>query len=185
MGNTKSNPLKYFNDQAESRSKNMGKALKRFQDENSVKVPESMSDMTPEQKKQAIKFGLTFGTPPDKSAGSDQKRRSNVTVGYDEGDITGSYNYTSAKGRTTGVKGSWNPETGRYEVGASYSGQLGNSGPNFSVSANYMNRGSNNLSGKTVTSTGPDPMVSDMRNQSANVTPPSQRKGGTTRKKKK
>lgn len=59
MGKT-SNPLKYFNDQAEARSKNMGKALKRFQFNNAQVKPEPSKDQPKD---------LGIGTSIDTKAG--------------------------------------------------------------------------------------------------------------------
>lgn len=77
MGNTKSNPLKYFNDQAESRSKNMGKALKRFQDENSIPGAPPMMSTTPSESK-PLAGKITFGDKP--AGGSETERTSNRPV---------------------------------------------------------------------------------------------------------
>lgn len=192
MGKNKSNPLKYFNDQAESRSKNMGKALKRFQDENSVKTPDMPPPPTSKPKPN-LAFDLSMPLP---GGNPNAKSASNIRAGYrteegqspSEGTITGGYDYTSKKGRTSGVQGSYNPSTGEYDVGASYSGRIGKTGPTLNVGVTYGSQGFGGSGNMDMSRPAPGrkPLANDRGNQSAQTAPKSiERKGGSIRKKKK
>ena len=192
MGKTKSNPLKYFNDQREGRNQNMGKALKRFQDENSVKTPEIPTPPTSGSKPN-IAFDLSMPLP---GGSPNAKSASNIRAGYSteegqaptEGTINTGFDYTSKKGRTSSVEGSWNPSTGQYEIGANYSGRIGKSGPNLNVGVTYGSQGIGGGGSMDMVKSAPGrkPLANDRGNQSAQTAPKSiERKGGSIRKKKK
>lgn len=134
MGNTKSNPLKYFNDQAESRSKNMGKALKRFQDENSI--PGAPPSMPPVQSgPRPLEGKLTFG---DKPAGDSETERNSTRPVLDVM-YSGIQEGNKLKTNTVGVEASSGPFSGgvNYNTDNGLGGKLGYNRGAFNAEVEY------------------------------------------------
>jgi hypothetical protein len=159
MGKTKSNPLKYFNDQRESRNQNMGKALKRFQDENSIPgAPPMMTSNTSGSK--PLEAKLTFGNKSDEGAETERTTRpvldvmysgvkegnkmrtSDIGVSASSGPFKGGVNYNKDQGLGANVgvtKGAFSADVG-YNKGQGFTGSVGyNRGP-VNVNLTYGKR---------------------------------------------
>lgn len=168
MGKT-SNPLKYFNDQAEARSKNMGKALKRFQDENSI--PGAPPSMPPVQSgSRPLEGKVTLGNKSDEGSETERTTRPVLDVMY-----SGIQEGNKLKTSEVGVSGS----SGPFKAGVSYGKDQG-LGANVGYTQGAFNAGVEYNKGQGFTGS-----VGYNRGPvSVNLTY-GKKKGGSTSKKKK
>ncbi len=133
MGKTKSNPLKYFNDQAETRSKNMGKALKRFQDENSIPgAPPMMTSNTTGPR--PLEGKLTLGNKSGEGAETERTTRPVVDVMY-----KGIQEGNRLKTNEVGVEASSGPFSGgvNYNTDNGLGGKFGYNQGAFNAAVEY------------------------------------------------
>lgn len=177
MGKSKINPLKYFNDQKDARTKSMNKSLKRFQDENSVVTP------TPGNTGQNLNAGITLGGRSESTDEEGNKiagKKPVLDLRYvgQQMDIDGNKTFKTkdvsigANAGPFGVKGGWNEGAGGHGE-ATY-----NQGA-FQGKAGYGEK--TGFTGGVSYNRGPVSVSFDYSQKQ----PLAKRKGGSTSKKKK